>query len=179
MVIPAIVFYSFGRAVQRVSWWRIILWTLPMLVNIRLVSNMNNITSNIITKMYLKDCGEKVVIQSMRDQSFNYRRVVNISDLKKTDTIKAGELFEQLSQSTIHDINAYQNHIPLEVKGNSLLLRKNDCNKASDKQILKAVIQGISIDTSNSINTRDKLRKEMSQSNDDYEYIQKPMILDI
>ena len=40
--------------------------------------------------------------------------------------------------------------MPMKVKDKTLLLRKKGANKVTDKMVLKAILQGIHIDTSES-----------------------------
>ena len=63
--VASIPLYCMMRAIQRMSWWRIALWSVPSMYSIRLMRNTHVLTSRIVTSIYLKEDGETVVIETI------------------------------------------------------------------------------------------------------------------
>ena len=49
--------YCLMRAIQRMSWWRIILWGIPSAFSSNMLRNSYTMTSRVVTHMYLKEDG--------------------------------------------------------------------------------------------------------------------------
>lgn len=62
MLLPSFFIYCGVRAVQKRSWWRILLWSFPSFYATRILYNGLNMMSVAVTKMELKEDGETIVI---------------------------------------------------------------------------------------------------------------------
>ena len=54
MIVPSIFFYCGMRAIQKRSWWRILLWTIPCLGSCRIMSNAYRMLGCAIISIHLK-----------------------------------------------------------------------------------------------------------------------------
>ena len=54
LVIPSVVMYCGMRAVQKRSWWRVLLWSLPTFLCSRVIYNGLNMMSVAVISMHLQ-----------------------------------------------------------------------------------------------------------------------------
>ena len=77
--------YCLIRAFMRMSWWRILLWSIPSVFFMNTQRNVFMMTSRKITRLYLKEDGETVVIETILSGTMRRKHVVKISHLKKEE----------------------------------------------------------------------------------------------
>ena len=73
--------YCLGRAFQRWSWWRILLWSIPSAFSFNMLRNSYIMTSRVVTNMYLKEDGETVMIETIVSRATFRKFVIKIKDL--------------------------------------------------------------------------------------------------
>lgn len=82
MIIPSVVLYCGVRAIQKRSWWRILLWTLPSFYSLRILVNAFNMMTISIVNMHLKEDGETLVMNTMLWEGTPRKLVVKIKDIQ-------------------------------------------------------------------------------------------------
>ena len=70
-----------GRAFQRWSWWRILLWSIPSAFSFNMLRNTYVMTSRVVTNMYLKEDGETVMLETIVSRATFRKFVIKIKDL--------------------------------------------------------------------------------------------------
>ena len=81
LILPSIALYCGMRAIQKRSWWRILLWSIPSFISSRIMYNALNIMSICVLRMYLKEDGETLVIETMLWEGTPRKHVVKIRDI--------------------------------------------------------------------------------------------------
>lgn len=120
MLIPAFFLYCGVRAIQKRSWWRMLIWALPSLFSTKIIMNAVNMLSVSVTKIYLKSDGETLVLHTALWEGTPRKFVVKVRDLEPHANPKA--IFEITHDGLEKPF--YEDHMPLSVNGNTLLMWK-------------------------------------------------------
>ena len=93
-----------------------------------------------MTKIYLKEDGQKIVLESILSSTFKRKHVFDIADLSKTEDMDVVESIRTLKNETVP--------LPLSINNEIFILNSGaKIWPESDKGIFKAVINGHYIDT--------------------------------
>jgi len=114
------IMYCGIRAIQKRSWWRIALWSVPTLFSSKILFNASNMMSINVLRMYLKEDGETLVLETMLWEGTPRKLVVKIRDIVPHQNPK--HIFEVLITK---DDTMLKDHFPIEVDGTTYLLYKN------------------------------------------------------
>ena len=78
LTLPTICIYCGVRAVQKRSWWRILLWSLPTLISSRILFNGINMMSIAVTRLELKEDGKTLVMHTMLGEEVSRKKIVKV-----------------------------------------------------------------------------------------------------
>ena len=81
LAIPSFVLYCGMRAIQKRSWWRILLWSMPSFFAVTGLRNGVNLLSLTVTRMHLKSDGETLVLDTALWEGTPRKKVVRIRDI--------------------------------------------------------------------------------------------------
>ena len=73
--------YYFVSAISRGAWFSTVFWILPSFVGVKLIINAYLISNKMIMRIYLKECGTKVVMITVSGRKFE----ANIRDICRAD----------------------------------------------------------------------------------------------
>ena len=81
LIPPSLLLYCGMRAIQKRSWWRILLWSIPSIVSTRIIWNALNMMTITLVKMELKDDGESLILHTMLWEGLHRKLVCNIREV--------------------------------------------------------------------------------------------------
>ena len=127
-------FYCLAKAISAGFYFKAFLWLIPTLPTFVMQMRATTIHSMLISKIYLKPCGTKLVISSV----LGLWRTLDIEEIRRT----------HLSEQMLREIVRVSDSLyPLECDNHTLFFSA-DAKILIDKQTFKAIINGHCIDTS-------------------------------